>query len=68
MKYYRIWHSLNEKEIGKYCQIKEGVYKFNINDDRFIGKVDYFLKPIPFSPLVPELTLWPKAKVEGLNC
>ncbi|MBN8833542.1 MAG: hypothetical protein ABS68_00815 [Niastella sp. SCN 39-18] len=66
MKYYRIGHSVKEKEIGKFPQIKEGKYMFNVKDERYIGNSKYYLKKIDFSPLVPDLVLWKSAKPTDL--
>lgn len=66
MKYYRLYHTNNEKIVGKYEQVMEGIYNFNVKDEYFIGNIKWHLKKIEFIPLVPDLILWKKAKITDM--
>ena len=64
MKFYRIRHSLSDKQLGRIPQVKDVKISSSVDNPKFLGEI--FFSEIDFDPIVPEIVLFDDSKLTDL--
>ena len=64
MEYFSINDSLNKKEVGIYPQVEKAVYTCDVEDPKFIDRIEF--SKANFDPIVAKAVLKKQAKVSDL--